>query len=67
MNFEALEMEIPDFVCAVATLIEVYWVFDVEYSPLNRRTLSVQEHVMNIQHPPLSVLSRRFITALQKH
>lgn len=66
VHFEDLEVKVTDVISGVATLIEVYWVFDVQYSPENKKTLCVLEHLLGFKHTTLGVLSRRLVTALTK-
>ncbi|XP_064475512.1 uncharacterized protein LOC135389387 [Ornithodoros turicata] len=59
VQFEDFEIEVLDIVSGVASLIEVYWVFDMQYSPDNKRTLGVLEYLFGLKHTPLGALAQR--------
>lgn len=49
---------------AVAIILAVYWVFDIEFNPKSKKTLEMYCHLMNVGGVIQSVAVQRIINKL---
>ncbi|XP_049515717.1 uncharacterized protein LOC125941891 isoform X2 [Dermacentor silvarum] len=67
-SFEGFQVEAVDIIAGMTALIELYWVFDVKYSNVSKKTFTVLEHFCGL--PPTSTkkmpLVIRLISSLEQ-
>ncbi|KAH7979653.1 hypothetical protein HPB49_010313 [Dermacentor silvarum] len=67
-SFEGFQEEAVDIIAGMTALIELYWVFDVKYSNVSKKTFTVLEHFCGL--PPTSTkkmpLVIRLISSLEQ-
>ncbi|KAK8788332.1 hypothetical protein V5799_021891 [Amblyomma americanum] len=65
-TFENMKVEAIDVISGFATVMEIYWVMNIEYSKKNKNTFAVLEHFCGLKSKPLKPVTLRAIALLEK-